>query len=147
MWLNESFMFKTISFTNSDTPHMQEALAIRTTVFVNEQGVDPELEYDEHETASRHYLCLHDGIAVGTGRWRETTQGIKLERFAVIASHRNKGIGAEILKAMLEDILPLKKKIYLHAQLPAVAFYQKHGFVTEGEVFYEADMGHLKMTL
>jgi predicted GNAT family N-acyltransferase len=138
-------MFVTISFSSNDTSNLKEALAIRTAVFVQEQGVDPTLEYDEHDTESHHYLCKHDGKAIGTGRWRETAEGIKLERFAVLANYRNQGIGALILKKMLEEILPLKKTVYLNAQLTAVAFYQKHGFVVQGEVFYEANIGHLKM--
>jgi len=136
-----------ISFLFDEKESMQAAFDIRTEVFVKEQGVDPTLEYDAHEKTAHHYLCLVDGTPAGTGRWRETAEGIKLERYAVLHEYRNQGIGAEILHAMLKDLLPLKKKIYLHAQLPAVAFYERHGFVTEGEVFYEAEMGHLKMTL
>ncbi len=139
-------MLETIRFSFIDQAHMQAALDIRTAVFVKEQGVDPTLEYDSHEEESHHYLCYADGIAVGTGRWRETSQGIKFERYAVLSQYRNKGIGAVILNTMLNDLTSVGAKIYLHAQLPAVDFYRRHGFVEEGEVFYEAGIAHLKMS-
>jgi len=121
------------------------ALAIRHEVFVKGQNVDPAIEY-EHEEEARHYLLLLDEKPVATARWRETEKGIKLERFATLKEYRNMGFGADLLKEILKDIFPLNKKIYLHSQLTAVPFYEKYGFVKEGKIFYEANIGHYKMT-
>ncbi len=135
-----------IRFLHHDKANMQAALEVRTEVFVREQGIDPALEYDEYDDQSQHYLCFVEDHLAGTGRLRETDQGFKLERYAVLKPYRKRGVGAAILQQMLKDLIPLGKTIYLHAQLSALAFYEKHGFVKEGAVFYEAGIGHYKMT-
>ena len=133
---------KRFSFENSELAN--QAFAIRRKVFVDEEGVDPTLEYDKEEE-SHHYLLLQDGKAVATARWRETEKGIKLERFAVLPELRKRGLGEIILKEVLKDVMKLGKVVYLHSQLRAVPFYERNGFVKEGEVFYEANMGHYYM--
>ncbi|EJF10132.1 GNAT family N-acetyltransferase [Pontibacter sp. BAB1700] len=82
---------------------------------------------------ARHYLATCEGIACGAARWRQTDQGIKLERFAVLADYRNRQVGAALLQAVLRDVQAAHagSKVYLNAQLPAVNFYKRHGFVTE----------------
>lgn len=120
------------------------ALTIRTEVFVYGQQVDPALEY-EHEEECTHYLLFADGNAVATARWRETEEGIKLERFATLPEHRSKGYGKAILDRILADTIPLGRNIYLHAQLPAVEFYSRNGFEIIGELFREANIDHYKM--
>jgi predicted GNAT family N-acyltransferase len=122
------------------------AFAIRRKVFVDEEGVDPDLEYDKEEE-SHHYLLLEDGKAVATARWRETEKGIKLERFAVLPELRNHGLGGIILKEVLKDVRKLGKTVYLNSQLRAVPFYERNGFVKQGEIFYEAGMGHYLMIM
>jgi predicted GNAT family N-acyltransferase len=119
---------------------------IRQTVFVDEQKVDPTLEYDEFEETSVHFLALLDEEPVGTARWRRTPNGIKLERFAVLQSHRNRGIGGEIVKAVLAD-LPSQENVYLHSQLSACSLYERFGFEPEGDQFEEAGILHYKMVL
>jgi predicted GNAT family N-acyltransferase len=122
------------------------AFAIRRRVFVEEEGVDPALEYNKEEE-SHHYLLLQDGKAVATARWRETEKGIKLERFAVLPELRNHGLGEIILKEVLKDVMKPGKVVYLHSQLRAVTFYERNGFVKQGEIFYEAGMGHFLMRM
>ncbi|HEY4651817.1 MAG TPA: GNAT family N-acetyltransferase [Pontibacter sp.] len=126
---------------------LKQAFRIREQVFVEEQHVPREAEYDAFETTASHYLATIDGVPCGAARWRVTEQGVKLERFAVLPNYRNKQVGAEVLKAVLEDVQSEHggKKIYLHAQLPAVNFYRRNGFVTEGDMFTECDIQHYKM--
>ncbi|HSG67964.1 MAG TPA: GNAT family N-acetyltransferase [Bacteroidales bacterium] len=141
-------MIEVISFDIDDRPDLADlANGIRQKVFVEEQMVDPILEYDDFESIARHYLLIRDGEAVATARWRETENGIKLERFATLASHRNQGLGAIILKRVLEDAVQKGKKVYLHSQLKAIPFYQRHGFKKVGHQFSEADIEHFKMEL
>lgn len=141
-------MVEIISFSIEDRPDLAEqANEIRQEVFVVEQHVDPKLEYDEHEAEATHYLLLIEGKAVATARWRETSRGIKLERFATLKSHRNKGLGAVMLEDILEDIIPMGKEIYLNSQLKAIPFYERQGFIIEGEMFVEAEIEHLTMSL
>lgn len=120
--------------------------AIRQTVFVEEQEVDPALEYDEFEETSVHFVALVNKQPVGTARWRRTPNGIKLERFAVLPSYRNKGVGAVIVETVLAD-LPDKTNVYLHAQLAACNLYSRFGFKPEGPQFEEAGIMHYKMVL
>ena len=123
----------------------EKAYDIRKKVFVGEMDIDPNVEYDKHDPTAHHYLVLLDDHPVGTARWRETEDGIKLERFAILEEQRNRHIGKILLKEMLHDVVPLGKKIYLHAQLKAVPFYERSGFKKIGEIFFEARLGHYYM--
>ena len=137
-------MYEIKRFSVFDKELAEKAFAIRRKVFVEEQGVDAVLEYDKEESA-HHYLLLLAGKPIATARWRETEKGIKLERFAVLAEFRNRGLGEIILKEVLKDITPSEKKIYLHAQLRAVPFYERNGFLSVGEQFTEAGLEHFYM--
>jgi predicted GNAT family N-acyltransferase len=108
------------------------------------QNCPEELEW-EHEEESTHYLALLDGEPVGTARWRETENGIKLERFAVLAVARNKGIGSALVQALTQELGTTGKLLYLHAQLEAAPLYAKFGFKPKGENFWEAGIEHVKM--
>jgi predicted GNAT family N-acyltransferase len=130
---------------------LEKAFNIRHSVFVIEQQVPENEEYDEFETSSRHFLAIADGVPCGTARWRFTDKGIKMERFAVLANFRGKKIGSALVAAVLHDINQnpdSKGKIrYLHAQLTAIPLYAKFGFQTEGDMFSECNIWHYKMVL
>ncbi len=134
-----------IRFTTKDKKSAKIAFAIRKKVFVIEQKVDPDLEYDEFEDNAQHYLVYLDKNPVATARRRETEKGIKLERFAVLKDFRNKGIGTELLKFVLKDVIPLSKYIYIHSQINALNFYLRNGFKIKGSKFIEADIEHYFM--
>ena len=139
-----------ISVKKIDNPaELQTVFDIRQKVFVEEQNVPREEEYDEFEETSTHYLATYNGEPAGVARWRETDKGVKLERFAVLPEFRNKEVGGYILKQVLADVLSLHagKNIYLHAQVPAMNFYARHGFEKVGEMFSECDIEHFKMVL
>ncbi|TXK50509.1 GNAT family N-acetyltransferase [Pontibacter qinzhouensis] len=125
----------------------QLAMQVRRQVFVQEQGVPADAEYDSYESSATHYLATYAGAPVGAARWRVTEHGVKLERFAVLKDFRSQGVGEKLLKVILEDVQAQhpEKKIYLHAQLPAFRFYSRHGFEPEGEQFRECDIEHYKM--
>lgn len=118
---------------------------IRNEVFVNEQGVTEDQEYDEFEADSEYYLLFENNIPLATARWRKTPIGIKLERFAVLNYVRGKNYGASILKEVLNDVILKSGKIYLHSQLAAAGFYKKFGFEEIGEHFNEAGIEHVMM--
>ena len=139
-----------ISVKKIDSPtELETVFQIRQKVFVEEQNVSPEEEYDEFENTSAHFLATFEGEPAGVARWRETDKGVKLERFAVLPQFRNKAVGSHVLKAVLSDVLPQHqdKTIYLHAQLPAIPFYARHGFEKYGPQFSECDIEHFKMIL
>jgi predicted GNAT family N-acyltransferase len=126
---------------------MIDIFEIRRLVFVLEQAVDPNEEYDEHEDSSIHFLAKFQGIPCGTCRYRITQNGIKMERFAVLKEFRGKDVGSALLQTALSSIGETNQKVYLHAQTHAEPFYVKHGFIAEGELFYEAGIPHYKMSL
>ena len=135
----------------TDLRDLDAAFTIREKVFQQEQGVPATKEHDVHDrTDARHYLArATDGTPAGAARWRETENGVKLERFAVLEGFRNQEIGATLLHAVLADVkaeLP-DSEVYLNAQLRAIPFYERHGFRKEGEMFVEADIQHYKMVL
>lgn len=139
-------MFTIKKFTTQDKDSAAIAFDIRNKVFVEEQKVDREEEYDSHEDESTHFLLLKDEKPIGTARWRFTDNGIKLERFAILKEHRNSGAGSFLVKEVLKDVLPHKKNIYLNAQVSAINVYARAGFVKEGELFVEANIDHYRMT-
>jgi predicted GNAT family N-acyltransferase len=130
----------------SSEPDLQNVLLIRTKVFVEEQHCPPELEY-ANETESHHFLALYNEVPCGAARWRETENGIKMERFAVLPEFRGKGIGAALVRAVLTDIPFGAGRIYLNAQLTAESFYAPFGFEPAGSHFEEAGIMHQKMIL
>lgn len=126
---------------------LDAAFTIREKVFVEEQKVPLEEEYDAYEKTSQHYLAICEGIPCGAARWRETNHGVKLERFAVLKEYRNRAVGSHLLSQVLEDVQATHpgKKIYLHAQVTAMPFYRRHGFAPVGEMFSECGIDHFKM--
>ncbi|WP_420146555.1 GNAT family N-acetyltransferase [Spirosoma sp.] len=135
----------------SSPPDMDIVFAIRRQVFVEEQHVDAREEYDEFESTSTHFLARVDGEPAGTARWRRTSNGVKLERFAVLTQFRGYGVGKALVRAVLDDVFSQQpepiERIYLHAQLTAMPLYAGFGFVPVGPMFEEAGIQHYKMVL
>ena len=125
------------------------AFQVREEVFIVEQEVERDEEFDEFEEASVHFLAWDEALQhVGTARWRTTKKGVKLERFAVRKPWRGKGAGTALVKAVMDDITAnfnSGELLYLHAQLDAVPLYEKFGFVKKGEQFLECDIWHYEM--
>ena len=120
--------------------------AIREPVFVIEQKVPLDLEWDALEPVCQHVLALDaENRPIGTGR---LTPMRTIGRMAVLAAWRGKGVG----DALLGRLIALARTagwpaVSLHAQVDAIGFYRKHGFVTEGEIYIEAGIPHQSMTL
>lgn len=120
--------------------------SIREQVFVIEQSVDPDIEWDGRDHLCKHVLAYSsNNQPIGTGR---ILPGGHIGRIAVIASWRDKGVGSAILKELISIAKDEGyKRIYLNSQTHAIVFYQYFGFVADGEVFMEANIEHQKMTL
>lgn len=129
---------------------LYKSYEIRQRVFVNEQDVPEAIVHEDAERSAHYFVAIdEEGNALGTARWRKTAQGVKLERFAVLPAHRNKGLGADLLRSILVDI---KSKfgsgvlVYLNAQLEAITLYTDQGFLPVGQTFIEADITHQRMS-
>ncbi|MBC6975832.1 GNAT family N-acetyltransferase [Bacillus sp. Xin] len=125
---------------------LRDAFSVRKQVFVEEQHVSAEEEYDQFEEISKHVVIYDGDIPVGAGRFRIVDGIGKMERICVLASHRKKGIGKIIMDSLeayaKEESLP---KLKLHAQTHAESFYKKLGYETASDVFMEADIPHVVM--
>ena len=133
------------SFKIEDVDKFESVRKIRETVFIIEQQVAEEEEFDEFEEDSTHYLMRFSGKPIGTARWRTIRDKVKLERFAVLKEYRGKQYGDDLLEKVIADASELNKPIYLHAQLKAIPFYARRGFVKVGDLFLECDIEHYKM--
>jgi len=119
--------------------------AVRRKVFVEEQHVPEELEWDDEDERCQHVIALAgDGAPIGTGRLLRNGH---IGRMAVIKEWRGSGVGSAIMKHLLGLARSTGKEVVrLHAQTHAAGFYAKHGFKEEGEEFMEAGIPHVVMT-
>ncbi|EFM10208.1 GCN5-related N-acetyltransferase [Paenibacillus curdlanolyticus YK9] len=126
---------------------LEDVYRIRKKVFVDEQGVSEQEEYDEHETTASHVLAYYEGTPAGTGRIRLLDGIAKLERICVLPEYRKYGVGAAITSALEQQGKQLgAAKAKLHGQTHAERFYAKLGYETVSDVFLEADIPHVIMT-
>ena len=137
-------MSKIVKFSFQDQNRHHLAMDLRIKVFVEEQKTPLEMEY-EFEEESIHFIVYHRQKAVGTARYRRTKKGIKFERFAFLKEFRGKGLGRDLMRFMLTDVFHYAQKVYLHAQVSAVEYYKKAGFVIVGPKFEEANIDHYPM--
>ena len=122
----------------------EKASPIRFTVFVEEQRVPIEIEWDDQDATSLHALAYSDaGDAIATGRLLPDGH---IGRMAVLKESRGKGVGGAILERLISVARERgDQQIELFAQTHALAFYRAHGFVEHGEVFEEAGIPHQAM--
>lgn len=118
---------------------------VRSTVFIDEQRVPRDLEFDDRDVFCRHVLALDGDAAIGTGRL-DIGYGGKIGRVAVVATHRRSGVGRAIM-LHLHDIARAERQVRLwcNAQLTAVPFYEGLGYRSVGPTFVEAGIDHVRM--
>jgi predicted GNAT family N-acyltransferase len=132
-----------------DPGNLAEALAIRTVVFVDGQGVPPAIERDGLDDVAAHLLARVAGRPVGTLRWRLVEPRLaKIERVAVLAPWRGAGIGRALLDRALQELIARGVvAAKLHAQADATRFYEPFGFRPSGQPFLEAGIRHQAMVV
>jgi predicted GNAT family N-acyltransferase len=132
----------------SSRKELEKAFAIRIRVFVREQGVPEEIEMDRDDERAMHLLALSGKHAVGTARVVMRRKSAKIGRMAVLKSYRQRGVGKKLLRrAIALAHRHNAHKIYLHAQVPVIGFYETMGLRCAGPVFDEAGIPHRKMIL
>jgi len=135
-----------IIVVEAGSPLLPEVFALRTEVFVVEQGVPLELELDELDQVATHLAALHGAEVVGTLRLLQDHGAAKIGRVAVRATLRRNGIGRRLMErsAALAAARGFAE-IVLHAQIAVARFYRGLGYVEEGDLFDEAGIPHITM--
>ncbi|WP_408955317.1 GNAT family N-acetyltransferase [Natroniella sp. ANB-PHB2] len=133
----------------NDDKVLKQALKLRQEVFIKEQKVPSDLEFDGKDKEAAQFVAQLAGKVVGTCRLFVKDKAGKLERMAVIKGSRRKGVGS----ALLNEVVKVAKKrnlsqLTIHAQLQVKDFYLNHGFeVISDQVFVEAGIKHVKMNM
>ncbi len=122
--------------------------SIRITVFCDEQKVSREIEFDGLDAVCRHYLARQGGTVIGTARTRPLENGVvKFERIAVLKAFRGRDIGRALMARAFADAREDGHSVaLLDSQTHASKFYEKLGFLQEGDEFEEAGIPHVRMT-
>jgi len=125
-----------------------DASQIRQAVFVDEQKIPAEMEWDAGDASCLHAVAYNRlGKALATGRLLEHVPGVaKIGRMAVLRPMRGGQVGRQVLEALMAAGRERGyREVLLHAQLSAAGFYTRAGFVQRGPVFEEAGIGHVEM--
>ena len=123
-----------------------KAFAVRSIVFMEEEGIPYTIEHDGHDCSAIHVLGEEQGEPFAAGRIRPYNGYAKLERISVRKAYRGKNLGHKLTDFMI-SVANEKgfKKYLLHAQSHLADFYRKHGFEISGDVFQEAGIDHYVM--
>ncbi len=124
--------------------HRNQLGEVRRKVFIDEQHVPEELEWDEYDEYCHHILVLdNNNQAIATGRIKPNGH---IGRMAVLPSWRNQGIGTAILDALQAHAVQQDiREVFLHAQVSAIPFYSKQGFEICSDEFMDAGIPHRTM--
>ena len=118
--------------------------SVRTSVFVAEQQVPVEIERDGRDTECVHVLAEGaEGTPVGAGRLMPDG---RIGRMAVLREWRGAGVGGAMLQALMAEAKRRGHRgTHLHSQAHAKAFYERHGFIVDGDEYLEAGIAHVLM--
>jgi predicted GNAT family N-acyltransferase len=124
-----------------------EIADLRTRVFVEEQGVPPEIERDDLDATAVHALSRDEaGRVVATGRLLVRDRTAVIGRMAAEAALRGRGHGSAVLAELQRQAARLgAREVELHAQISARGFYERAGYAVVGEEYVEAGIVHVTM--
>ncbi|WP_422766721.1 GNAT family N-acetyltransferase [Photobacterium leiognathi subsp. mandapamensis] len=126
-----------------DDAHRGLIRTVREQVFIQEQQIDPEIEFDNLDSAAVHVLVMDGEQPLGTGRILADGH---IGRIAIMKSARGQGLGAKVVQALVEYAQQQGyPRVDLGAQTHAVDFYRKLGFMPYGDEFMEANIPHQAM--
>lgn len=124
-----------------------DAFAVRIVVFVEEQRIPREEELDDLDATAVHCIGYVEGAPVAAGRLVTLGDGAaKIGRMAVLPPHRGRGYGAAVLEALEREGRARGVRAFvLSAQLSARGFYERAGYVAEGDIYDEVGIPHVAM--
>ena len=138
-----------MTLTIGVTADIAACRALRRIVFTEEQGVSEADEADDLDDQAVHILALQDGVPVGSARLLAMGDVGKVGRVCVLKKLRGTGLGAALMQAAVAQFrtMPEIKRVKLGAQLHALSFYERLGFMPYGDVFLDAGIEHRQMVL
>ena len=123
----------------------QDARVIREAVFIQEQQIAPEDEWDAEDTISTHFVAYLQDQAVATAR---LLKNHSIGRVAVLQSARGTGIGYKTMRAVIDQAKAEQRKfVKLSSQVHAIGFYQNLGFDVQGAEYLDCGIPHIDMYL
>lgn len=132
--------------TDLTSPVYTDARMIRKTVFVEEQGVVPAIEFDGSDEAAVHFVAYVDDKPAATARGTLEDDKVHIQRVATLKLYRGQGVAKEVILALMADSSFVRaKEFYLGAQETAIGFYERLGFEVTSEPFMEAGIRHRMM--
>lgn len=127
----------------ADWDRDQAIREIRYSVFVEEQKVPVELEWDDEDAGATHFLMLLEQQAIGTARL--LADG-RIGRVAILADHRGKGFGRTLMLEVMQHARRMgMSQLTLSSQTHALEFYRRLGFETCSSVYMDAGIPHRDM--
>ncbi len=135
--------------TITPTRDIAACRALRRTVFIEEQGVSEADEVDDLDDQAIHLLATEDGRAVGSARLMISGENGKVGRVCVLPEVRGTGLGAALMRAAVAEFRnwPAVRQVKLGAQIHALGFYERLGFVAVGPEYLDAGIAHRDMVL
>lgn len=123
----------------------KDAMSIREQVFIIEQNIAPEDEWDEQDQVSLHFVIEREGLAIATARLLTDNS---VGRVAVLKAYRGQGLGVLMMQAIIAEAKREKREeLHLSAQVHALEFYSALGFEPQGEVYLDCGIAHINMNL
>ena len=134
------FKIRLVAFEGEDE---QSIRAIRESVFVDEQGISAEIDFDGLDATAVHALAYLNDNAVGTGRMLADGH---IGRIAILKEYRGQKVGSKIVCSFIDEAVKKDyRRVYLGSQKHANGFYQRLGFTAYGEEFIDAGIVHISM--
>ena len=129
----------------SRTDNLKACLSIRREVFIQGQNVPEEIEIDGEDPDCIQYLATVNGAPAATARVKPLGTTAKIQRVAVLDAHRGTGLGAQLMRFILDDLRSEFNDALLGSQVHAIGFYEKLGFKVFGPEFDDAGIPHREM--
>jgi len=134
------FEIRNVNYTGENEQAIRE---VRDSVFIQEQNIDPDIEFDGLDESAVHAIVYSNAQPVGTGRILDDGH---IGRIAILKAFRGQGLGAKIVLSLIDEATNKGyPRVYLGSQKHAIDFYTKLGFEPFGDEFMEAGIPHLSM--
>ena len=119
-------------FSSLKSKYYQATLNIRASVFVEELAYDKHLEFDGKDDGAMHYILFYDMVPAGCARWNEKSGEISIDRFCISKEFRKRGLALVLIKFIVSELLPSKKRISILSSDDGFIFFTQAGFKDSG---------------